>query len=183
MDYEWTSAKQKQSSESQSATRVGSAEQEKSPNSNPRRSSNAAPAAAAAAAAAAPAAATSSPGQKNANANANAVAPQIPGMSSFSVNPDGAAPPPTQTRKRKAPGTGHHMQTASAIVAQATGPPRKQAMANASSAKRTTNLMTFETCGGYLKNGKLKADDGTTLAVTGKSDTSEDSSPGTPVSS
>ncbi len=27
--------------------------------------------------------------------------------------------------------------------------------------------MTFETCQGYLKNGKLKADDGTVLAVNG----------------
>jgi len=32
---------------------------------------------------------------------------------------------------------------------------------------RETNMLSFETCQGYLKNGKLKADDGTLLALNG----------------
>jgi hypothetical protein len=46
---------------------------------------------------------------------------------------------------------------------------RKASTAAASAGgARESNMLTFENCQGYLKNGKLKADDGTVLAVNGR---------------
>ena len=179
VDFEWGSSKKSQAPPESSsitntttttnATAVNhppSTEIEKSSGTNTRRSS----------AAAAPTVPASLPKPVNSNttpnpnASPNAAGHQIPGMSSFSLNPDGSVPAPTQTRKRKAPGSGHQTQTASSVLSQisAGGSSRKQASATTVQGSRTTQLMTFENCNYCLKNGKLKADDGTTLAVNGK---------------
>ena len=94
----------------------------------------------------------------------------LPGMSSFSVNPDPNTVPTAPSRKRKAPGNGPATsQTSSAVTQTPTsGISRRTAIVPNPKASRETNLMTFETCQGYLKNGKLKADDGTVLAVNGE---------------
>ena len=93
----------------------------------------------------------------------------LPGMSSFSVNPETNTAPPAPSRKRKAPGAGLGPSQTSSAVTQTPAPgiSRRTATAPNLKASRETNLMTFETCQGYLKNGKLKADDGTILAVNG----------------
>ena len=93
----------------------------------------------------------------------------LPGMSSFSVNPEPNTAPPVPSRKRKAPGNGPATSHTSSAVTQTPTPGISRRIAGVpnSKASRETNLMTFETCQGYLKNGKLKADDGTVLAVNG----------------
>ena len=93
----------------------------------------------------------------------------IPGMSSFSVNPESNTAPSAPSRKRKAPANGPPPPHASSTMAQNPAPviSRRTAGVPNHKASRETNLMTFETCQGYLKNGKLKADDGTVLAVNG----------------
>ena len=95
----------------------------------------------------------------------------LPGMSSFSVNPEPSTAPPAPSRKRKAPGNVPALPQTSSAVTQTPAPiisRRTAAVPPHPKACRETNLMTFETCQGYLKNGKLKADDGTILAVNGK---------------
>ena len=95
----------------------------------------------------------------------------IPGMSSFSAysDPSGSAAPPAPSRKRKAPGTGSATTQVPPAATLSTVPsaPRRNGLSPQANRLRPTNLMTFETCQGYLKNGKLKADDGTVLAVNG----------------
>ena len=94
----------------------------------------------------------------------------LPGMSSFSVNPEPSTAPPAPSRKRKAPGNVPALPQTSSAVTQTPAPniPRRTAAVPPNpKASRMTNLMTFENCQGYLKNGKLKADDGTVLAVNG----------------
>lgn len=95
----------------------------------------------------------------------------IPGMSSFSAYPDPNAvhAPPVATRKRKAPGIGPLASQLSPAMTQGPtlGISRRNGAPPQASRLRSTNLMTFENCQGYLRNGKLKADDGTVLAVNG----------------
>ena len=93
----------------------------------------------------------------------------LPGMSSFSVNPEAGAAPPPPSRKRKAPGNAPMVSQTSSALSQTSVPSISRRTAHSTTAKglRTTNLMTFENCQGYLKNGKLKADDGTILAING----------------
>lgn len=98
----------------------------------------------------------------------------IPGMSSFSVNPEPSTAPSAPSRKRKAPANGPPPSHSSSTVTQTPAPSISRRAAGVSNHKapRETNLMTFENCQGYLKNGKLKADDGTVLAVNGMLDSS-----------
>ncbi len=93
----------------------------------------------------------------------------IPGMSSFSLNPDVSPAPQPPSKKRKAPGGGPTASTPSLDMAQVTAyvPPRRKNSTAAMARTRETNMLSFETCQGYLKNGKLKADDGTLLALNG----------------
>ncbi|KAI9813134.1 MAG: putative PHD type zinc finger protein with BAH domain-containing protein [Pycnora praestabilis] len=90
---------------------------------------------------------------------------QIPGTSSFSANPTGsvAAPP---SKKRKVTGTStvasSHNNTTNGPVGGQTVTRRASTM---NGGQRETNMMSFEICQGYLKNGKLKADDGTLLGL------------------
>lgn len=93
----------------------------------------------------------------------------LPGMSSFSVNPEASAVPPAPSRKRKAPGNGPVTSQAPSVMTQApsSGTSRRTGPPINTKPSRTTNLMTFDNCQGYLRNGKLKADDGTVLSVNG----------------
>ena len=67
------------------------------------------------------------------------------------------------SKKRKQPGT--HVTTSTASTS-AQPPSRAR---GASAAYAESNMMSFERSGAYLKNGKLKADDGTVLSINGKS--------------
>ena len=95
----------------------------------------------------------------------------IPGMSSFSAYPDPNIPsgPVAPSRKRKAPGSSslpsQTPQTATQPAPSTES--RRSGLAPQARRLKATNLMSFDNCQGYLKNGKLKADDGTILAVNG----------------
>ncbi len=93
----------------------------------------------------------------------------IPGMSSFSLNPDFSPAPQPPSRKRKAPGSASTASTPSVDIAHvhAYAPPRRTTSTVATTKIRETNMLSFESCHGYLKNGKLKADDGTLLGLNG----------------
>lgn len=97
----------------------------------------------------------------------------IPGMSSFSLNSEAhASPLPANSKKRKAPGGGVAASTASHNSGPATshGTSRRAATTVSSARYRETNMLTFEDSQGYLKDGKLQADDGTNLSINGESD-------------
>lgn len=109
----------------------------------------------------------------NATANgtqANAAAKEpIPGTSTFSANAtnsnnaSSASSASSASRKRKHPPSG-------ATGANPSGS-AKRVVSSTSGYKhdiRLSNMMTFENSGARLRNGKLKADDGTTLEVNGK---------------
>lgn len=95
----------------------------------------------------------------------------IPGMSTFSANPNITIPSQSTSKKRKAPGavpisTSH--QVGSPVLNGGPTVSRRTSTAVSTSAgARETNLLSFSNCQGYLKNGKLKADDGTTLGING----------------
>lgn len=154
-DYDWVAAKKSQASGGavpSAPAQVG--DSDRSTGVNTRRSSNTAPASA-----------TSKAGPAG-NAKDG-----IPGTSSFSLNAEAiASPVPTTSKKRKAPGGG----VAATAASQASGPSTshggsRRAAANISAARhRETNMLTFENCRGYLKDGKLKADDGTLLGINGE---------------
>ena len=96
---------------------------------------------------------------------------QIPGMSTFSANPNITVPSQPASKKRKAPGSAPAstpQQVGSPAPSGVSVVPRRASTAiNTTAAARETNLLSFDKCQGYLKNGKLKADDGTTLGVNG----------------
>ncbi|KAL8762061.1 MAG: hypothetical protein Q9184_001869 [Pyrenodesmia sp. 2 TL-2023] len=153
VDYEWAPASKKArgSSTSASSTNVPSEEPE-CPGVNTRRRSLTTAAL---------------PGASKAN-NPATPKDQIPGMSSFSVNPEPSEAPQVPSKKRKAPGTSR-AAFASATTHTATptnhSTARKTAKASSINGSRSTNMLSFETHRGCLKNGKLTADDGTSLAV------------------
>lgn len=149
MDLELTSPAQKIGASKRGATSGhntanGSpvAEQEKAPAGNTRR------------------------GQTSVNGT-NAAAPSkdtIPGTSTFSANPNASNGGSTVSRKRKQPSSG------TGLASDNTSGSSKKIFTTApegSSRPNGSNMMTFEAHGAYLKNGKLKADDGTVLAVNG----------------
>ena len=130
------------------------AETDKSPGTNTRRSSNAAPVPVA---------------HEARSFTASPASHQIPGMSSFSVHGETTPAPPPPSRKRKAPGSNQPVIAATTTATvQTTGAGRKAATAASNAVRRENNLMTFENSHAILRNGKLKADDGTTLAVNGE---------------
>lgn len=91
----------------------------------------------------------------------------IPGMSSFSVNADTSASSPAPSRKRKAPGGVPNAATGSTAQVHPTSTRRTSAAIPAAGGSRETNMLSFESSQGYLKNGKLRADDGTLLGLNG----------------
>ncbi|KAL6715841.1 putative PHD type zinc finger protein with BAH domain-containing protein [Lecanora helva] len=151
MEYEWTSGKKPQAA---TPGNLQSLEGDRSSAGSNRRSSATAPNGLASN--------NKAPIPNPQNAN-------LPGMSTFSAYPDSstttAASAPT--RKRKAPGNGTTSSYISSNPAQppATNGSRRNGASPHASRLKATNLMTFEGCQGYLKNGKLKADDGTVLAI------------------
>lgn len=105
---------------------------------------------------------------RRARANSNSYAPStkdaIPGTSTFSANPNAT----NGSKKRKQPGT--TTTTQMVFVPANPNQPNKKFLVGASRAPELecpTNMMTFHNSRGCLKNGKLKADDGTVLAVNG----------------
>ena len=102
--------------------------------------------------------------------SANASKDNLPGMSSFSVNPESSnlTSTPAPSRKRKAPGAAPVNQTPSVTThPAATATSRRATSTLGVTPSRTSNLMTFENCQCYLRNGKLRADDGTLLSIDG----------------
>ena len=95
----------------------------------------------------------------------------LPGMSSFALHPDQAINAAPQSRKRKAPGNTASTATStqSAVAVRSNGAARRSMDTGA--LKRETNMMTFEKSGAILQDGRLVADDGTTLEVHGISST------------
>ncbi|KAL1956894.1 hypothetical protein VTO42DRAFT_6742 [Malbranchea cinnamomea] len=83
----------------------------------------------------------------------------IPGMSTFSANPNAG----NGSRKRKQPGSNQTVQ-GSSTPNGANSSKKFIASASRPESSSVSNMMTFNNCRGYLKNGKLKADDGTVLA-------------------
>lgn len=85
----------------------------------------------------------------------------IPGTSTFSATNSNNAS--STSRKRKQPPTGAAGSNPSGSA--------KRVLSSTSGYKhdiRLSSMMTFENSGARLRNGKLKADDGTTLEVNGK---------------
>jgi len=158
MEYEWTSARKSQGTSAPIApNNVQSGDSDKASAGNTRRSSTTMPNGLV------PGSKSMAPNTQNTN---------LPGMSTFSAYPEANNGPalPALTRKRKAPGSVPVASHSSSIVTSsaAAGISRRNGASPQASRLRMTNLMTFENCQGYLKNGKLKADDGTVLAVNGK---------------
>jgi hypothetical protein len=99
---------------------------------------------------------------------------QIPGTSTFSANP--AAGVTTQpSKKRKANGqtvSGTSNTLLPTINFTSSGSQTNARRASVATQSingfRESNMLSFENCAGHLKDGKLVADDGTTLAVNGK---------------
>ncbi|KAI9698173.1 MAG: putative PHD type zinc finger protein with BAH domain-containing protein [Candelina mexicana] len=93
---------------------------------------------------------------------------QIPGTSAFYLNPNSNVAAPT-SKKRKAGtsgnATGGHSSSTNAPAASQATTRRASTAATANGILRATNMMSFENSQGYLKNGKLKADDGTLLGL------------------
>ncbi|EEQ33103.1 salivary gland secretion 1-PA [Microsporum canis CBS 113480] len=90
----------------------------------------------------------------------------IPGTSSFSANPN----PAVVSKKRKQPGASTTVQNV--VPANGGGQAGKRFIAAGSrnsEESATTSMMTFRHSKAMLKNGKLKADDGTLLAPNGVS--------------
>lgn len=156
-EYDWAAAKKSQASggavpSGQAQAQAG--DSDRSTGVNTRRSSNTAPASA-----------TSKAGPP-ANPKDG-----IPGTLSFSLNAEAiASPAPTTSKKRKAPGGGVVASAASQPSGQAAshGASRRATTTVSAARHRETNMLTFENCQGYLKDGKLKADDGTILGINGE---------------
>jgi hypothetical protein len=104
-------------------------------------------------------------GQATANgAHSNSGAKDaIPGTSSFSANLNASNGPSSGSRKRKQPpGSGGSTAVNGSKRGSTTG-----SGAESLHDYRYSNMMTFENSGARLKNGQLKADDGTSLSVNG----------------
>ena len=100
----------------------------------------------------------------------NPLKDSIPGMSTFSLGADGsAAVHPTPSRKRKAPGTNGNSSNATTGLGNlsSNGHSRRQISTPFTIDPRQTNMLSFDHCQGYLKNGRLNADDGTSLGING----------------
>jgi hypothetical protein len=98
----------------------------------------------------------------------------IPGTSTFAANPTAVVAAPA-SKKRKA--TGQPTPNGSTILlpiisTASTGSQantRRASIATQSgTAFRDSNMLSFDDCGGHVKDGKLVADDGTILGVNGK---------------
>ncbi|KAH8815068.1 hypothetical protein F5884DRAFT_163041 [Xylogone sp. PMI_703] len=94
----------------------------------------------------------------------------IPGTSTFSANPSAAAPHNPTSKKRKAngqPAVAVFQSQGQAQTSSTAHPATRRAntAAQMSGSFRESNMMTFDNCGGYMKDDYLVADDGTILKV------------------
>ncbi|KAI9845812.1 MAG: putative PHD type zinc finger protein with BAH domain-containing protein [Sclerophora amabilis] len=99
------------------------------------------------------------------NGNPAVLKDQIPGTSTFSAHPGPASTAPS-SKKRKVAGAGNTSAAQSgAAVGGHTTTRRGHTNTAAGGGSKLSNMLTFELSQGYLKAGKLKADDGTILGV------------------
>jgi hypothetical protein len=97
----------------------------------------------------------------------------IPGTSTFSANPAAAvATQPSKKRKANGQPVPSSANTLLPIINSAssgsqTNTRRTSIATQSVTGVRETNMLSFENCAGRLKDGKLVADDGTTLGVNG----------------
>ncbi|KAL8817786.1 MAG: hypothetical protein Q9223_003447 [Gallowayella weberi] len=111
---------------------------------------------------------TTAPPPASKSANSSLSKEPIPGLSSFSVHAEPSPPTHQPSKKRKAPGAVPTALPSTSTISNAQnsqGAPRKAGTVASISSSRKTNMLTFESSQGFLKNGELKADDGTVLAV------------------
>jgi hypothetical protein len=98
----------------------------------------------------------------------------IPGTSTFSANPSAAAAAqPSKKRKANGQPVTSSSNTLLPIINSAssgsqTNTRRASIATQSVTSFRESNMLSFENCAGRLKDGKLVADDGTTLGVNGK---------------
>jgi hypothetical protein len=99
----------------------------------------------------------------------------IPGTSTFSANPTATnVPSQSSSKKRKANGQPTiAVQPQLQVPLQSTPTPqaitrRASMAAQVVAGFRDSNMLSFDTCGGRLKNKRLVADDGTILEVNGE---------------
>lgn len=90
----------------------------------------------------------------------------IPGTSTFSANPTATTHHSAATISRKRKQLGGGAINAGTLAAGTSS--RTRGSVASSGPQNDSNMMTFEINGPYLKNGRLKADDGTVLSVNGK---------------
>lgn len=96
---------------------------------------------------------------------------QIPGLSSFPVQSEPGLPTQQPSKKRKAPGAAPATPSNPSATSGATSSKnnsRKAVTATPTNSSRTTNMLSFEDSKCYLRNGGLRADDGTVLSVNGR---------------
>jgi hypothetical protein len=111
--------------------------------------------------------------QSEYNSNGQLIAKDhIPGTSTFSANPT-AAIATLSSKKRKAAGqstpTISTSTATTGTIADSQPTTRRTSIAaQIGISSRESNMLTFESCAGALKDGKLVADDGTILGVNGK---------------
>lgn len=92
--------------------------------------------------------------------------PNISGATSTTAaTQPSAAQPPVKRRKNAATTNGNH--AGAAAPSQAGAKRGNQIMVAANSA-RESNMLTFETTGAILKDGRMEADDGQTVSINGK---------------
>ncbi|MCJ1479791.1 putative PHD type zinc finger protein with BAH domain-containing protein [Lambiella insularis] len=143
-EYEWTTTKKTQNA-STASNSAHASENDKATTSGRRRSIQGA---------------AGSTSRTN-GAGTTASKDYIPGMSSFSVNSDPNGTSQPHSKKRKAPGS--HATPSHSLGQSSTSTATRHR--TSSRDRRETNMLTFETSQGYLKHGKLTADDGTRLAA------------------
>jgi hypothetical protein len=110
---------------------------------------------------------TSAAGTGTISAGLSSSREQIPGTSTFSANPMATT---SMTKKRRAGASNANLGQATTNPPQSSGQtttPRGNIATQSNLGLKDTNMLSFENCQGYLKNGKLKADDGSVLAVNG----------------
>ena len=151
MDYEWTSAK-KASTDPVTTFSTTPPENERRSTNGGRRSLTAG-------------INGSSTGRAGVQGSGISSKDYIPGMSTFSVNSETST---SQSKKRKAPGNQSSSSSVTPQRRSSTTSTRRTGLPNASNVvSRETNMLTFESSQGFLKDGLLVADDGTRLEVNG----------------
>lgn len=88
----------------------------------------------------------------------------IPGTSSFSAKMEGGNGPSTSAKKRKQPATAPNSNSANGNAAKKIFTTASGGLAQD---QTESNMVTFDVHGAYLKDGKLKADDGSVYSQNG----------------